>query len=332
METPLISVIVPAYNIEKYIVRCLDSIIAQTYKNLEIIVVDDGSGDSTGAIIDKYKEKDSRVIPIHKKNGGVSSARSCGLSVASGEYIGFVDGDDYIEPEMYEILIRNMMKYHTDISHCGYKMVFPDGHEDFYYGSGKLIEQNHRDGVRDLLRGDFVEPGLWNKLYHRSIVEGYKESSLWDETIRINEDLLMNYIFFSKAKSAIYEDLPLYYYILRIGSAATSNSRLYKLMDPKKVLESILVDVNEDAELYAIVAERYTRILLGIATQKIWRKEAQEACRLLRERYKEFSDLTDYSRQISMMAWLGGHMIVAYRIVRKLYDKVTKVGEKYKID
>lgn len=331
METPLISVIVPAYNIEKYIARCLDSIIEQTYRKLEIIVVDDGSGDSTGAIIDEYKEKDNRVIPIHKKNGGVSTARSTGLSISTGEYIGFVDGDDYIEPEMYEVLINNILKYHADISHCGYKMVFPDGHEDLYYGSGKLVEQNHREGVRDLLTGDFVEPGLWNKLYHRSIVEGYNESLLWDETIQINEDLLMNYIFFSKAKNAVYEDLPMYHYILRNGSAVTSNLKPYKITDPKKVLERILEDVKEDAELYAIAAEKYTRILLGIAAQKTWRTEAQEARKIIRERYKEFSELANYSRKVSLMAWLGGYMIVVYRIVRKYYDKVTKAGDKYKI-
>ena len=123
----LISIIVPAYNIEKYIGRCLDSILNQTYKNIEVIVVNDGSSDSTGSIIDDYSRKDDRVKPFHKENGGVSSARILGVNHAIGDYIGFVDGDDYVEPEMFEHLLNNALKYNADISHCGYQMVFPNG-------------------------------------------------------------------------------------------------------------------------------------------------------------------------------------------------------------
>ena len=101
MDEKLVSVIIPAYNIEDYIGRCLDSIISQTYKNLEIIVVDDGSRDRTGEILDNYAKKDRRIKVIHKENGGVSSARNKGIEVAEGDYIGFIDGDDLIEPEMY---------------------------------------------------------------------------------------------------------------------------------------------------------------------------------------------------------------------------------------
>ena len=100
----LISVIVPVYNVESYLEKCIDSIIHQTYKNLEIILVDDGSTDNSGKICDVYKEKDSRIKVIHKQNRGLSSARNCGLEIAKGEYIGFVDGDDYIAEDMYALL------------------------------------------------------------------------------------------------------------------------------------------------------------------------------------------------------------------------------------
>lgn len=332
MNSDLISIIVPAYNIEKFVERCLESISAQTYQDLEIIVVDDGSTDSTAEVIDLYRKKDDRVITIHKQNGGVSTARSAGLAIATGEYIGFVDGDDYIEPQMFERLLTNMRKYGADISHCGYKMVFPDGHEDLYYGTGKLVEQTHEEGIRDLLRGDFVEPGLWNKLYRRSVVEGYNESSLWDESIRINEDLLLNYICFKKSTKAVYEDFIMYHYILRRGSAATTETKLYKLTDPKKVLEKILEDVKENSEIYTIVAERYVRILLAIAAQKAWKTESNNACQLLRRSYKEFRKLENYSKKIKWMGWLGGYSLPFYRIMRKFYDKVTGVGDKYRID
>ena len=105
-----ISVIVPVYNVENYLRRCVDSIINQTYKNLEIILVDDGSPDNCPVICDEYAQKDSRIKVIHKENGGLSSARNCGMDMATGEYIGFVDGDDWIESDMYKFLIENAEK------------------------------------------------------------------------------------------------------------------------------------------------------------------------------------------------------------------------------
>ena len=107
----LISIIIPAYNIENYIVRCLDSLLNQTYKNLEVIVVDDGSSDNTGKIIDDYASKYENIKVIHKKNAGVSAARNSGIDVANGDYIGFVDGDDTVDKEMFEVLIDNAIKY-----------------------------------------------------------------------------------------------------------------------------------------------------------------------------------------------------------------------------
>ena len=135
MMEKLVSVIIPAYNIERYISRCLDSIMAQTYNNLEIIVIDDGSKDQTAEILDDYQKRDSRIIVVHKENGGVSSARNNGLDIATGDYISFVDGDDLIESNMYEILVKILEKEKTDIAHCGYQMIFPD-RVDYYYNTG----------------------------------------------------------------------------------------------------------------------------------------------------------------------------------------------------
>ena len=114
----------PCYNIREYLPRCIESILAQTYKNLEIILISDGSTDGTDEIIREYAKKDSRIIPIFKENSGVSDTRNRGLDIATGDYIGFVDGDDYIEPEMYETLLKNAIENNADISHCGYQMVF----------------------------------------------------------------------------------------------------------------------------------------------------------------------------------------------------------------
>lgn len=123
-----ISVIVPVYNVEKYLSQCLDSIIHQTYKNLEIILVDDGSTDSSGLICDNYSQKDKRIKIIHKCQGGLSDARNAGLKIATGEYISFIDSDDFIDKNMYSILINNTQKYNSDIVWFNYYNYYSKGY------------------------------------------------------------------------------------------------------------------------------------------------------------------------------------------------------------
>lgn len=332
MDNILISIIVPAYNIEEYIGRCLDSILLQSHKTLEIIVVDDGSTDRTGQIIDQYVAADQRIISIHKKNGGVSSARLAGIAKATGEYIGFVDGDDYIEPKMFKHLLKNAIKYNADISHCGYQMVFPDGHVDTYYGTRKLLIQNGEEAVRDLLKGSFVEPALWNKLFNKSIIKGFDESSIWDATIKINEDLLMNYILFSRVKTAVYEDIEFYHYVLRKGSAATSQMQKYKLIDPLKVISNILDDVKENKVLYPIAFERYLRALINIAVQDEWKEEAVQCTRTLKHNVKRLFQTNGILVKFKFMVVGVAYLKPVYMLVRKVYAKTTGVDRKYKLE
>ena len=125
-QNPLISVIVPVYKVEKYLHRCVDSILVQTYTNLEIILVDDGSPDRCGAICDEYAAKDSRIRVIHQENGGLSAARNAGLDVCSGEYIAFVDSDDWLDPEMYAVMMAQVREYGCDVVMCDCVKEFPD--------------------------------------------------------------------------------------------------------------------------------------------------------------------------------------------------------------
>ena len=119
-----ISIVVPIYNVEKYVKKCIESLIKQTYKNIEIILVDDGSTDSSAEIIDEYANKDSRIIAIHQKNKGVSSARNTGLKAARGEYIGFVDPDDYVDCQMYEVMVNKLQASLADLVVCGYSKIW----------------------------------------------------------------------------------------------------------------------------------------------------------------------------------------------------------------
>lgn len=256
---PLISIIIPAYNIENYIAKCLDSLLNQTYKNLEIIVVDDGSSDNTGKIVDEYAVKYENIRVIHKKNAGVSSARNLGIEVANGDYIGFVDGDDTVDEEMFKVLINNAIKYDADISHCGYKMVFPS-RIDYYYNTGILVEQDNQLGLKDLIMGNRVEPGLVNKLYKREL---FKKVRL-NEKIRINEDLLVNYYLFKQSEKSIFYDKCMYSYRLRKNSASTSKININKITDPVKVKKEILDDLGKESSLYNVTYERYIMALVSI--------------------------------------------------------------------
>lgn len=267
---PLISIIIPTYNIENYIAKCLDSLLNQTYKNLEIIVVNDGSSDNTGKIIDEYVSRYKNIKAIHKKNAGVSAARNSGIEVANGDYIGFVDGDDTVDEEMFEVLINNAIKYDADISHCGYKMVFPS-RIDYYYNTGILVEQDSELGLKDLLVGSRVEPGLWNKIYKKEL---FKEIKI-DESIKINEDLLVNYYLFKKAKKSIFYDKCFYNYTIRKGSAATSKVNINKIIDPVKVRREILEDLEKDSDLYNIAYEKYIMSLVGICRDVQIRKNKE---------------------------------------------------------
>lgn len=238
MESQKISVIVPCYNIAPWLQNCLDSIINQTYHNLEIIAIDDGSTDETGTIIDTYASKDSRIVAIHQANAGLVAVREKGITLATGDYIGFVDGDDTIEPDMYERLLNNALKYNADISHCGISFVWPNGHIDAHYGTGKIIEQDNFSGVRDLLLGEQIEPSLCNKIYARSIV---RESCL-DVTVLNNEDLLRNFTLFSRAKKSVYEDFCGYRYYQRSGSMSKDDSKIIRSFQHIERARRLIVD------------------------------------------------------------------------------------------
>lgn len=168
----LISVIVAAYNIEDYLPRCLDSLLAQTYSPLEIILVDDGSTDGTATICDRYEAEHEHIRVIHRKNGGLSAARNSGLDIAQGDFIGYVDGDDWVEPEMYENMIGACIETGAQIACCSYREIGEGGEET--HPSGKRLELNMREAMDLYLCGDSkfsIYNSVWSKLYNRESVK-----------------------------------------------------------------------------------------------------------------------------------------------------------------
>lgn len=227
----MISVIVPVYNIEQYIEACICSILNQTYQNLEIILVDDGSTDSSGKICDRYAEADARIVVVHKQNGGLSDARNIGLDKATGEYIGLVDGDDYIHPQMYEHLYNTLIKYDADFSFCDYEetKALSQIQYDFIEKTEKVsVFENEAvyQLATNLRTKDVV---AWNKLYKKEIFEG-----LSYELGRLHEDQWIIPNIVMRCKKIVYCDEKLYYYVVRkdsISKSKVSPKRMYDLLD-----------------------------------------------------------------------------------------------------
>ena len=170
LTLPKISVIVPVYNVENYISKCIESIINQTYANLEIIIVDDGSTDKSGDICNYYAKKDERIIHIHQENQGMSIARNNALDIAKGEYIGFVDSDDWIEPNMYYTLYDNAIAYDADISMCNFYYVYNSGQKSPYSNENDDIKV--LDGIYKIAHNIRLSNNcIWNRLYKRHLFD-----------------------------------------------------------------------------------------------------------------------------------------------------------------
>ena len=209
-QTELISVIIAAYNIEAYIERGVRSVCEQTYANLEIIVVDDGSTDATGSILDELAEKDARIQVIHEDNGGLSHARNMGIARAHGNYIGFVDGDDWIDPNMYEMLFSALKDKRADLAVCRYRQISRTRTLDGSVDRAILFEGQEALQVYVEEREEYaIQNAAWNKLYRKELLEGnpFPEGRWYEDIVFATEAL-------ARAGRCIYLDIALYNYII----------------------------------------------------------------------------------------------------------------------
>lgn len=209
----MITVVVPVYNIEQYIDRCVQSIVEQTYSSLEIILVDDGSTDKSNILCDKWAQKDKRIRVLHKKNGGLSSARNAGIDVAHGSYITFVDGDDYIEPNMYETMLSELKKHKADIvcagrfTHIGEKQIKEE------YTIETASEYSNAKAVEKVLYNSEIDVAAWDKLYKIEIFDNLR----YPIGI-INEDAAIIFQVLYRANKIVHCGKPLYHYVYRTNS------------------------------------------------------------------------------------------------------------------
>lgn len=322
MSGPKVSVIVPVYNLEKEITRCVRSILAQTHDNLQIILVDDGSKDNSLSVIRSLAEEDPRIVAIHQENGGVTAARLRGVAEAAGDWIGFVDGDDEIEPWMYEHLLKNAQAYAADISHCGYQQNFPDGKTVYHYNTGMLRQQDNLTGLRDLLEEHQIEPGLCNKLYRRKLFEDLPGQM--DRSFKNNEDMLMNYYLFSAAEKSVYEDVCPYHYWYREGSASKRKLNEHQLYDPifvrKRILESCPEALRETAQDALLRTCLYIFAQLAMEKTTEYKADRKQVRELLMEQKAQFRVLSKRNRILAELICLSpGLFRVAFRCYVTLF-------------
>ena len=271
MDRPLISVVVPVYNVEKYISRCINSIIGQEYQNIEIILVDDGSFDNSGKICDEYAKKDERIRVIHKSNGGLTSAWKAGAEIATGRYLGFVDSDDWIDEDMYKRMWESACEYNSDIVVCGLVFDYEDtsipkrneisGFDKEYY-SRKDLEALFPKLINDgRFFGRMLQPARVTKIYRRELVE--RNMVLCKEEVTVGEDMQLTLPVILEAKSlSVVKDFYPYHYWFNQKSMTGKFDPNY--LDKIKVMDKRMKEISVEKGIFDF-APQFTNDFLGLA-------------------------------------------------------------------
>lgn len=329
----LVSVIIPVYNVENYLKRCIDSVLRQTYENLDIILVDDGSTDQSGTICDNYTKSDSRVRVLHKDNGGQSDARNAGIEIAKGEYLYFVDSDDFITDDSIDFLHNSLLVHDADIATHGYVI---------YYGEDTAIESNKLvDNVQLVLsKDDALEKLMYEKYVTTSACMKLYKRELFGKIIRfpsgkLYEDLAIVYRLFSKARTIVLNTTPKYYYYERSGSTTQSNFSLSR-MDGLEIAEDQLnyICTNHPALIpaaqYRLFAEA-VYIAMKIPMCDNLYNDARNTTFQVIKKYRKCVLLNRSGRgsirQRALIAFLGVRTMVLFFRVRSLaWQTINKVS------
>lgn len=248
-----ISVIVPVYNVEQYLERCVESIINQTYKNLEIILVNDGSTDNSGKLCDELAKKDDRIKVIHKENGGLSDARNTGIEVAESELIGFIDSDDYIDKDMYEVLYNNLRNTNSDLSMCALYDVFNNIIPP-QVKQVDILELTSQEAIKMVMEAKILSVTAVNKLYKKDLF-----SDLKFELGKIAEDAFIMIKLLDKCEKVVATNEKKYYYIHRENSITT-----------QKFSPKFLNVIEAYEQNYKIIENNYPELLQVAQTRMNW--------------------------------------------------------------
>jgi len=315
----LISVIIPVYNVEKYLDRCVETIVNQTYKNLEIILVDDGSTDNCPMMCDEWAKKDGRIKVIHKANGGSSSARNAGLNICKGRYIGFIDSDDYVDSDMYE----NLYDAVKGLSNC-LPVVGIFNEDERGVVSSISYAQKREQNKENYFESVLLHKGViavWAKLFDRNIIGDVR----FDES-KLNEDLLFAFAIEKKVDRVVYIGKVGYHYVYRVGSTSRSFGKaVHDIVDNARIVRWYVDDNYPQLKLQAERFEIYQNLafLLSIPGQYDWSKD--KLCGQTRKFVSDNLFRGLLNRYMSLKEKIGLILIVFFpRMTAKLYRCVRK--------
>ena len=328
MNNPQISVIVPIFNTAEYLHKCIYSIRNQSYKNLEIILVNDGSTDNSLDICNKFAENDKRIIIIDKENGGVSSARNAGLDIASGDYIGFVDSDDYINPDMYRQLIEASLENDADIAECGYKVI----KEDFNTSLPVLFVNDviigNYECSKSFLIGQNTKNANWNKLYRRTIFDGIRFPKY-----SYTEDFWVNAkAFYQCQRKVTIKDC--YYYYLKhkrsASSALFSKDRLHSILSRKDIFKFYQTRFDDLCPYIALsIVKKITGLYVFL--KKTGSKEMEKKYfKVLVHEYKKYYPLLDKKVYDNIRFTKKHIVLLLFHINPELYYLFHKIYQYFK--
>lgn len=331
----LISIIVPVYNVESYLEQCIDSILAQSYKNLEIILVDDGSTDQSGEICDRYAEKDSRICVVHQASSGSSSARNAGLKICHGNYLGFIDSDDYIASDMYKILLDNLLREDADISVCGAYDVFPDyieasGNEKAYFTlSGKKAAKGLFVRKKFFSRGE--QRVVWNKLYKRSVFfPKDRDCIAFPEETNYGVDNYVTPMILYRARRVVYSGRNLYFYRQRKGSVVHNFGKHviigYRdyILNYYKWTEKEASDLRANVECFNL-REFYVLVKNYIRSQSypLWLDDLKQLNDIIVEQTKTiFKDEDTTFKDKKIYFLMKSHLLIKQKVVRTYFKNL----------
>ena len=317
---PLISVIVPIYNVEKYLERCVDSIVNQTYKILEIILVDDGSPDNCPQMCDDYAKKDSRIKVIHKENGGLSDARNAGMAVATGEYISFIDSDDYVSDDFFECLMDAMIRENSDVAECSVVKFYEDNRFDEFNDDLSVKTYDTQDAMSALIAENPFHQHVWNKLYKSELVRDIPYA-----VSKLNEDEFWTYQVFGRANKVTRLNKTMYYYFQRSSSIMGVGYNIRRLdalegkANRQKYIENNFPDLSTQAkiDLYGSCMFAYQSVLKFMSGPD--KKKALGIIKKYRKNFDlsfdEINTIKDSSKKYFMLAKFNFYLCCKFRAV-----------------
>lgn len=288
MDNKLVTIIVPVYNVEKYLSKCLDSIVNQTYSNLEIILVDDGSKDNSGNICDYYAKNDVRIKTVHIDNAGVSNARNIGLNLSLGDFILFLDSDDYVELDMVEQMINIFNKYNVDIVMCNFYWEYNGALKRNKISNTSFIIDS-RNFINSISSENSYGGYLWNKMYKREILFNNQKLIQFDTNVLIMEDFLFNCELYDNIKKVACLDNCFNYYVQRKTSALGNRS----LNKDKNALCSIIRIINF-LEKNNFNINLYYKLRFIIESSYIRYKDIQYFNKILKGYFKKYFSLSTF--------------------------------------